>query len=48
MANIEATIGKAMNNTVPKVYDTKSIKRYRDIKKVLKAGGMSWLTFGLI
>mgnify|MGYP006998723820 CR=1 FL=1 len=28
MANIEATIGKAMNNTVPNVYDTKSIKRY--------------------
>ena len=28
MANIEATIGKAMNHTVPKVYDTKSIKRY--------------------
>lgn len=28
MANIEATIGEAMNNTVPKVYDTKSIKRY--------------------
>lgn len=28
MANIEATIGKAMNNTAPKVYDTKSIKRY--------------------
>lgn len=28
MANIEATISKAMNNTVPKVYDMKSIKRY--------------------
>lgn len=28
MANIEATIDEAMNNTVPKVYDTKSIKRY--------------------
>ena len=28
MANIEATIDEAMDNTVPKVYDTKNIKRY--------------------
>ena len=28
MANIEATIGEAMHNTVPKVYEKKSIKRY--------------------
>lgn len=28
MANIEATIDGAMDNTVPKVYDTKRIKRY--------------------
>ena len=28
MANIEATIDEAMNNTVSKVYDTKSINRY--------------------
>lgn len=28
MANIEATIDEAMDNTVLKFYDTKSIKRY--------------------
>lgn len=28
MANIEATIDEAMDNTVLKVYDTKSAKRY--------------------